>query len=108
VTVYAIAVLTNLVLVIVLAGWLVRTRNRLDRLGNNVDAAWAQVQVQLARREALAPTDQPVTEDKIAYSRQFYNIAVQRYNDAIGSFPGSLVAGRRRRPLPYFDADLDV
>jgi LemA protein len=60
----------------------------------------------LALQDELA-----VTEDKIAYARQFYNHAVQRYNDAVGSLPGSLVAGRHREPYPYFelpDADDDA
>ena len=33
------------------------------------------------------------TENKIAYSRQFYNEAVLMYNNAIQQFPGSMVAG---------------
>lgn len=33
------------------------------------------------------------TEDKIAYSRQFYNDAVTIYNNKLQMFPGNLVAG---------------
>ena len=33
------------------------------------------------------------TEDKIMFSRQFYNDAVTMYNNKIQMFPGSLVAG---------------
>lgn len=33
------------------------------------------------------------TEDKIAYSRQFYNDAVTLYNNKIQLFPGNIVAG---------------
>ena len=33
------------------------------------------------------------TEDKVAYSRQFYNDAVTIYNNKIQLFPGNLVAG---------------
>jgi LemA protein len=33
------------------------------------------------------------TEDKIAYSRQFYNSAVQTYNNAIQVIPASIIAG---------------
>ena len=33
------------------------------------------------------------TEDKIAYSRQFYNDTVQMYNTAIMKFPTNLIAG---------------
>ena len=33
------------------------------------------------------------TEDKIAYSRQFYNDAVQMYNTQVLSFPKNIIAG---------------
>ena len=33
------------------------------------------------------------TEDKIAYSRQFYNDTVQMYNTAIMKFPSNIIAG---------------
>lgn len=33
------------------------------------------------------------TEDKITYSRQFYNDAVTIYNDKIQMFPGNIIAG---------------
>ena len=33
------------------------------------------------------------TEDKIAYSRQFYNDAVTIYNNKVQMFPGSVIAG---------------
>ena len=33
------------------------------------------------------------TEDKIAYSRQFYNSAVQTFNTSIQSFPTNIIAG---------------
>ena len=33
------------------------------------------------------------TEDKIAYSRQFYNDTVQMYNTAIMRFPSNIIAG---------------
>ena len=32
------------------------------------------------------------TEDKIAYSRQFYNDSVQRYNQTIMIFPNNIIA----------------
>ncbi|MGW4650562.1 LemA family protein [Kitasatospora sp. NPDC004289] len=34
-----------------------------------------------------------LSEDKIAYARQFYNSAVQSYHNALESFPANLVAG---------------
>jgi LemA protein len=33
------------------------------------------------------------TEDKVAYSRQFYNSVVRDYNEKLVMFPGNLVAG---------------
>ena len=33
------------------------------------------------------------TEDKISYSRQFYNDTVLNYNNAIQKFPGNIIAG---------------
>jgi len=45
------------------------------------------------------------TEDKISYSRQFYNSAVQTLNNSIQSFPSSLVAGLGKfEPPAYFEA----
>lgn len=33
------------------------------------------------------------TEDKVAFSRQFYNDSVTRYNNSLATFPNNLVAG---------------
>jgi LemA protein len=46
------------------------------------------------------------TEDKIAYSRQFYNDSVLGYNNRIQSFPGNLIAGMGNfPPREYFEGD---
>ncbi|HSX09726.1 MAG TPA: LemA family protein [Candidatus Saccharimonadales bacterium] len=46
------------------------------------------------------------TENKIAYSRQFYNSNVRDYNTKIQMFPGSLVAGMFHfTPAEFFAAD---
>jgi LemA protein len=46
------------------------------------------------------------TEDKIAYSRQFYNSAVQSLNAAIQTIPTNIVAGMGGfHAEPYFEAD---
>ena len=42
----------------------------------------------LAMQEELTST-----ENKIAYSRQFYNDAVQMYNTQVLSFPKNIIAG---------------
>jgi LemA protein len=49
------------------------------------------------------------TEGRIAYARQYYNDAVQRYNTKIQSFPAVLLAGALRfQEREYFEADGDA
>ncbi len=156
--------LVCLAVVLVLV-WTIVTYNRLVRQRNQVDAAWAQIDVQLKRRYDLIPnlvetvkgyaahekgtldavvqarngavaaanadpagraeaenlltqtlgrlfalaeaypnlkanenfaalqSELANTEDKIAYSRQFYNGAVQTYNNATQTIPTNLIAG---------------
>ena len=151
-----------LVLVIV---WLIATYNKLVRQRNQVEASWAQIDVQLKRRYDLIPnlvetvkgyaahekgtleavtqarntavaaanadpaaranaenavtqtlgrlfalaeaypnlranenfialqSELANTEDKISYSRQFYNSAVQTYNNATQTIPSNIIAG---------------
>ncbi|MGE5558362.1 MAG: LemA family protein [Bacillota bacterium] len=46
------------------------------------------------------------TENKISYSRQFYNDAVQRYNTGIQSFPANIFAGIMGfSPREYFEIE---
>ena len=152
-------------LIVVLVIWTVVSYNRLVRQRNQVEASWAQIDVQLKRRYDLIPNlvetvkgyaahergtlDAVIqaragavnaagagpagraeaenvltqslgrlfalaeaypnlkanenfaalqaelgnTEDKIAYSRQFYNSAVQSYNNAIQTLPTNIIAG---------------
>ncbi len=48
------------------------------------------------------------TEDKIAYARQFYNDAVQMYNECLQQFPNNIVASMfgagKFTPQPFFEA----
>jgi len=45
------------------------------------------------------------TEDKVAYSRQFYNSVVMEYNTKIAMFPNSLIAGNFGfTPEEFFEA----
>ncbi len=49
------------------------------------------------------------TEDKVAYSRQFYNDRVLRYNSKIQAFPGVIFANAMGfKPREYFEADDDA
>ena len=46
------------------------------------------------------------TEGRIAYARQYYNDAVQRYNTRIQTFPAVVVAGPAGfKEREYFEAD---
>jgi LemA protein len=152
-------------LLIVVIVWLIVTYNKLVRQRNQVEASWAQIDVQLKRRYDLIPnlvetvkgyaahekgtldavvqaranavansnadpaaradaenavsqtlgrlfalaeaypnlkanenfmalqSELANTEDKIAYSRQFYNSAVQTYNNATQTLPSNIIAG---------------
>jgi len=164
--------------VIMLIGWFVVTYNRLVQQRNQVEAAGAQVDVQLKRRHDLIPNlvetvrgyatherttfeavvaarqgavaavgaargqqaaaegaltqalsrlfavaeaypelkanqnflalqgELATTEDKIAYSRQFFNSAVQTLNTSVQSLPTNVVAGIGGfRAAEYFRAD---
>jgi LemA protein len=168
------------VLAVLLLLWGVATFNRLIRQRNQVEAAWAQIDVQLSRRHDLIPNlvetvrgyaaheratlEEVVaarqgalaardggparqaeaenvltrslgrlfavseaypdlkanqnflqlqqelvnTEDKIAYSRQFFNTAVQTLNTTVESVPSNLVAAVARiRTREYFEAGGD-
>lgn len=45
------------------------------------------------------------TENKIAYSRQFYNDTAMKYNTKIQTFPGNVLAGLMGfQFIPYFEA----
>ena len=48
------------------------------------------------------------TEDRIAYSRQFFNDSVLRYNNKIQAFPGVILANAMGfKAREYFEADDD-
>ncbi|MGI5244274.1 LemA family protein [Dactylosporangium sp. CA-139066] len=163
--------------VVVLLWWAAATYNALVKARTQVDASWAQIDVQLKRRHSLIPnlvetvkgyaahergTLESVvaarnaaagataagpaaqaqaegqltqalgrlfalaeaypqlkanqnflqlqgelgnTEEKIAYARQFYNSAVQTYNQRTQTLPSNLIAGIGGfRARPYFEA----
>ncbi len=46
------------------------------------------------------------TEDKVAYSRQFYNNVVRQYNEKIAVFPNNLIAGMFKfEPQEFFEVE---
>ena len=57
------------------------------------NANFAQLQSELAD-----------TENRISYARMSFNDMVLEYNNAIETFPGSLVAGRKFKPRNGFEA----
>jgi LemA protein len=68
--VLTIALLTNVVLVLLVTAGLIRVRNRLARLRNNIEASWAQIEVQLARRHALIPNLVATVRGAAGHERQ--------------------------------------
>ncbi|QOY60705.1 LemA family protein [Thermophilibacter immobilis] len=52
---------------------------------------------------AQLQSDLTDTENRISYARMSYNDVVLDYNNAIETFPGSLVAGSSFRPRPGFE-----
>lgn len=166
-----VVILIVIVVVVGLLVWALIAYNRLVRQRNQVQASWAQIDVQLKRRYDLIPNlvetvrgyaahesgtldavvqarnsainvagSQPAaradaenalsqtlgrlfalseaypnlkandnflglqgelsgTEDKIAYARQFYNSAVQTYNNTVQTVPRNIIAG-----IANFDA----
>ncbi|MBM6774516.1 LemA family protein [Olsenella profusa] len=61
------------------------------------NANFAQLQSELAD-----------TENRISYARMSFNDMVLEYNNAIETFPGSLVAGRRFKPRTGFEVASDA
>ena len=176
----AIISAVGVLLAVILLVWFIATYNRLVRRRNQVQASWAQIDVQLKRRHDLIPNlvetvrgyaaheattleavirargsavatagadpaaraeaesaltsalgrllalseayptlqananfrelqaELSNTEDKIAYARQFYNAAVQSFNDTSQTFPTNLMAGMTgMRPRPFFASSDD-
>ena len=46
------------------------------------------------------------TEDKVSYSRQFYNTVVRQYNEKIAVFPNNAIAGFFKfQPKEFFEIE---
>jgi LemA protein len=79
-------------LVILLLVWGVVTYNKLVRQRNQVDAAWAQIDVQLKRRYDLIPNLVETVKGYAAHERGTLDAVIQARNSAVGnsqSAPGS-------------------
>ena len=75
------------VIVVALIAFISVTYNQLVRLKNKVKNSYAQIETQMQRIDDLEET-----EERIAYSRQFYNDAVTIYNNKLQAFPSNIVA----------------
>ncbi|MFN0090389.1 MAG: LemA family protein [Acidimicrobiales bacterium] len=171
-----IVLIILIVLVVVAVLFVIGQYNGLIKLRNRIEAAWAQIDVQLKRRHDLIPNlvetvkgyasheratleavinarnqamavqgpqaqgeaenmitgalrqlfalsesypelkanqnflelqeELSATEDKIAYSRQFYNDSVYKYNTKVQSFPAVILANMMKfSEREYFEAD---
>ncbi len=76
--------LVCLVLVLVI-GWALATYNRLVRQRNQVDASWAQIDVQLKRRYDLIPNLVETVKGYAAHERGTLDAVVQARNSAVAA-----------------------
>jgi LemA protein len=72
-------------LIIVVVGWAIATYNRLVRLRNQVQAAWAQIDVQLKRRHSLIPNLVETVKGYAAHERGTLEAVVQARNSALAA-----------------------
>ena len=91
-----------------------RARSALEQAGNVQDAAAANNMLTGALRHLFAVAENfrqlqselSDIEEKIAFSRQFYNTNVLDYNNRIGTVPASVIAGMFGfQPEHFFEAD---
>jgi LemA protein len=76
-----------LVLVILVA-WFSSTYNRLIRLRNQVDAAWAQIDVQLKRRHDLIPNLVETVKGYAAHEKSTLDAVITARNNAVAATGG--------------------
>jgi LemA protein len=76
--------LVCLVLVLIV-GWALATYNRLVRQRNQVDASWAQIDVQLKRRYDLIPNLVETVKGYAAHERGTLDAVVQARNSAVAA-----------------------
>jgi LemA protein len=70
-------------LIVVVIGWAIATYNRLVRLRNQVQASWAQIDVQLKRRHSLIPNLVETVKGYAAHERGTFEAVIQARNGAI-------------------------
>jgi LemA protein len=82
------------VLAVVLIAWAVLTYNRLVRLRNQVDASWAQIDVQLKRRYDLIPNLVETVRGYAAHERGTLDAVVAARGNAMAAAQAPGLAGR--------------
>jgi LemA protein len=70
---------------VVIVGWALATYNRLVRQRNQVDASWAQIDVQLKRRYDLIPNLVETVKGYAAHERGTLDAVVQARNSAVAA-----------------------
>jgi LemA protein len=70
---------------VVIVGWALATYNRLVRQRNQVDASWAQIDVQLKRRYDLIPNLVETVKGYAAHERGTLDAVVQARNGAVAA-----------------------
>src|SRR6478752_2545575 len=81
--------------VVVLVIWLISTYNKLVRQRNQVDASWAQIDVQLKRRYDLIPNLVETVKGYAAHEKGTLDAVIQARNSAVAaanSDPGTRAA----------------
>src|SRR5689334_24984431 len=85
-TIVLLAVIGVIVLLLVIViGWAIATYNRLVRLRNQVQASWAQIDVQLKRRHSLIPNLVETVKGYAAHERGTFEAVIQARNGAIAT-----------------------
>jgi LemA protein len=72
-------------LIVVLLVWLIATYNRLVRQRNQVEASWAQIDVQLKRRYDLIPNLVETVKGYAAHERGTLDAVIQARNAAVSA-----------------------
>jgi len=70
-------------LLVVVVGWAIATYNRLVRLRNQVQASWAQIDVQLKRRHSLIPNLVETVKGYAAHERGTLEAVITARNSAM-------------------------
>ena len=92
--------LISLGVILLLGIWVMTLYNRLVKLRNNRENAFADIDVQLKQRHDLIPQlvlqlqeEISDVENKLAAVRRYFNSATKEFNNAVETFPSNIFAG---------------